>query len=235
LFVLAPQFLQLVTSYTALGAAVALLAVPVGVGAGTGLAAAAIARVGASLPGVAGLIAMAAGFSALAWALPGLPWWQLAVGLVVFGVGFGLAVTPGTVLILEGLPAERRSVASAVNDITREVGGVVGIAVLSAVLSRAYADRLATAGADLPPEAAAVAAEGAAVAVATAPILGDSGPALVAAAQDAFSAGFEAALWIGAATLLAAALLVGVIAPRRAGRAAQQGDAVGSLSLGTPQ
>jgi EmrB/QacA subfamily drug resistance transporter len=131
LFVLAPQYLQLVRDHTPLQAAAALLVIPVGVGVGTALAPPAMARVGARGPGAAGLALMAAGFAVLAATVSDGTLIWLAVGLVVFGVGFGLAVTPGTVLIIDGLPPHRRSVASAVNDITREVGGVIGIAVLS--------------------------------------------------------------------------------------------------------
>lgn len=139
LFVLAPQYLQIVRDLSPLQSALALLVIPVGVGAGTGLGPALLNRHGARLPGALGLGAMAAGLAVLAWALAGsAAWWQLAVGLIVFGVGFGLGVTPGTVLILEGLPPECRSVASAVNDLTREVGGVLGIAVLSSVLLAGY-------------------------------------------------------------------------------------------------
>ena len=147
LFVLAPQYLQVVRDYSPLQAAAALLVIPVGVGAGTALAPPLLARVGARLPGSVGLAAMAVGFAALALALGDVDatsalvrWWLPAAGLVVFGFGFGLAITPGTVLIIDGLPEDRRSVASAVNDITREVGGVLGIAVLSSVLISVYRD-----------------------------------------------------------------------------------------------
>ena len=141
LFVLAPQYLQLVQSYTPLGSAVALLLIPVGVGAGIGLSVALGKRFGARAPGSLGLALISAGFAVFALGLPpGLDASisVLASGLLVFGVGFGMGITPGTQLIIDGLPSDRRSVASAVNDITREVGGVLGIAVLSSVLLSFY-------------------------------------------------------------------------------------------------
>ncbi len=59
---------------------------------------------------------------------------QFAAALLVFGVGFGLALTPGTALVIDGLPADRRTLAAAVNDVTREVGGALGGAVAASVL-----------------------------------------------------------------------------------------------------
>jgi EmrB/QacA subfamily drug resistance transporter len=192
LFVLAPQYLQVVRDYSPLQAAAALLVIPVGVGAGTALAPALLMRVGAKVPGAAGLAAMAVGFAGLAHALGDaaatdalLRWWLPALGLLAFGFGFGLAITPGTVLILDGLPENRRSVASAVNDITREVGAVLGIAVLSA----------------------------AALGVASG--LGPEGAVLADAARAGFAAGLAAALWVGAAVLALTAAVCAVLAPGR--------------------
>ena len=67
----------------------------------------------------------------------------------MFGAGFGLAVTPGTQLIIDGLPADRRTLSAAVNDVTREVGGALGGAVAASVLIGVYGGDLVTAG--LPP------------------------------------------------------------------------------------
>lgn len=215
LFVLAPQYLQIVEDYTALQAALALLVIPVGVGVGTALAPPGIARLGARTPGAAGLAAMGVGFAVLAAGLPGAPLWQLAVGLVIFGFGFGLAITPGTVLILEGLPADRRSVASAVNDITREVGGVLGIAVLSSVLISSYRDSVEPALAGLPGDLADVARDGAGAALGVAGGAGRGGAGLITAAQDAFATGFAAALWVASAVLVVAAIGCALFGPAR--------------------
>ena len=215
LFVLAPQYLQLVRDLGPLQAAAALLVIPVGVGAGTAVATAALARVGAGIPGAAGLAIMATGFAVLAATATADTTGWLAAGVLLFGVGFGLAVTPGTVLILEGLPPERRSVASAVNDITREVGGVLGIALLSSVLLAGYRDSITPALTGLPPALAGAAGDGAGAAIGAAAGLGPDGTALAEAARVAFAAGIAAALLVGAAVLAAAAVLGGVLAPGR--------------------
>jgi EmrB/QacA subfamily drug resistance transporter len=214
LFVLAPQYLQLVRGYSPLEAALALLVIPVGVGAGTGAAAAAITRIGAALPGAAGLGVMAAGFAVLASTVQAGTLIWLALGVLLFGAGFGLAVTPGTLLIIEGLPPQRRSVASALNDITREVGGVVGIAVLSSVLLAGYRDEIAGSLGVLPPGSAAAAQEGAGAALGAAGPLGAQGQMLADAARSAFAAGLATSLWAGAAALALAGAVCALLAPR---------------------
>jgi EmrB/QacA subfamily drug resistance transporter len=222
LFVLAPQYLQVVRDRTPLQAAAALLVIPVGVGVGTALAPPLLARVGARLPGAVGLAAMALGFAVLASTVGGadpsgalVRWWLPAAGLVVFGFGFGLAITPGTVLIIDGLPDDRRSVASAVNDITREVGGVLGIAILSSVLISVYRDDIAGALTALPPPVREPALDGAGGALGVAAGLGAEGAALAEAARSAFAAGLAAALWVGAGVLAVAAAACALLAPGR--------------------
>lgn len=221
LFVLAPQYLQIVREYSPVGAAAALLVIPVGVGLGTAVAPRWLAASGARWPGAAGLGIMAVGFAGLAVGTGEASLVLQAAGLLVFGVGFGLAVTPGTVLILEGLPAERRSVASAVNDLTREVGGVLGIAVLSSALLAAYRGSLTESlPPGLPDAAVEAAGDGAGAALGLAEGLGPAGAGLVTAAQSAFTDGFAMALWVAAGVLAVAAVGCAVLGPRRPAAAA---------------
>jgi EmrB/QacA subfamily drug resistance transporter len=223
-FVLAPQYLQVVRQYTALGSALALLLIPLGVGGGIGLAAALAKRYGPRVPGAFGLALMGAGFATMAAGLiwgPGGSLLVLGLGVVVFGTGFGMGITPGTELILAGLPAERRSVASAVNDITREVGGVFGIAVLSSVLLTAYRDSVAPVRAVLPEPLGLAVDSGAGAALGVAEALGPAGDALATAARQGFANGFTAALWAGAVLLLITSAIVAVLAPTQQPRDAQ--------------
>jgi MFS family permease len=232
LFVLAPQYLQVVRDYSPIQAAAALLVIPVGVGVGTALAPVLLTAVGAKVPGTGGLAAMAVGFAVLAHAVDDaaatdalLRWWLPALGLLVFGFGFGLAITPGTVLILDGLPENRRSVASAVNDITREVGAVLGIAVLSSILIDVYRRDISATLAAWPVEVQAPALDGAAAALGTAAGLGPDGAVLADAARAAFAAGLAAALWVGAGVLALTAAICAVLAP---GRSTVHASAAGS-------
>jgi EmrB/QacA subfamily drug resistance transporter len=213
-FFLAPQFLQYVRDFSPLEAALALLPIALGIGPASALGPRLLDRFGARDVGAFGMGQMATSFALFAWLADG-PYWQFAVTLSVFGFGFGLAVTPGTVLIIDGLPEDRRTLSAAVNDVTREVGGALGGAVLASVLVAVYADRIAGATGGLPPDAAAVAGEGAAQALGIAQQLGPGGAALAEAARDAFTDGYALALSVGAVVLLLGAVVTGLVAPRR--------------------
>ncbi|WP_432495059.1 MFS transporter [Kineococcus gypseus] len=220
LFTLLPQYLQVVPGYSPLQAALVLLAMSVGAGIGSATMGARGAAWGWRGPAATGLLLMAAGFAGLSLAAGDGRLWSVLAALVLFGAGFGASMVPGTSLILDGLPPERRSVASAVNDITREVGGVLGIAVLSSVLVSTYREDLAPALVLLPEPLADLALDGAGPAQAAAGQLGPAGADLRAAVGDAFASGLADAFAVAACFLVVAGLVCGALAPsrRRPGR-----------------
>jgi len=80
-----------------------------------------------------GLLAAAAVHALAAVGLgPATSAWALAAGLAVVGVGIGCAQTPLTELLLHAV-GPRTGLGSALNDAVREVGGVVGVAVLGSL------------------------------------------------------------------------------------------------------
>jgi predicted MFS family arabinose efflux permease len=212
-FLLAPQFLQSVLGRSTLEAVLSLLPLTAGIAPGSALAPRLVARSGPRVVGAAGMGAMAAGFVLLAVVGAG-PYWQFGPSLALFGLGFGLAVTPGTTFIIDGLPADRRTLASAVNDVTREVGAALGGSLLASVLVTTYADAITPAARDLPPGAADAAGDGVAAALGVADSLGPAGAALAEAAREAFTDGYRTALVLGAAALVLGAALCAVLAPR---------------------
>lgn len=209
-FFLAPQFLQFVQGHDALGAALRLLPLALGIGPASNLGPQLLARFGSRWVGAFGMGQMATAFVLFAQLGDGA-YWRFAVTLVVFGFGFGLAITPGTQLIIDGLPADRRTLSAAVNDVTREVGGALGGAVAASVLVAVYGAELVTTG--LPAPAAGAAEDGVAAALGIAEQLGPQGAALVASATQSFTSGYSAALLVGAAVLLVGAVVGGLLAP----------------------
>ena len=137
-------------------------------------------------------------------------------GLVLLGVGAALATTPATTAIVSSLPASKQGVASAVNDLSREVGGALGIAVLGSALTGRYQTGVASAAAHLPAAVAGPAKEALPAALAIADRLGPKGATLASQAQSAFVDGLGLAMLIAAASAVAAALFVLWRAPRRA-------------------
>ena len=63
--------------------------------------------------------------------------------MMMMAIGLGLVTAPSTGAILAVLPLGKAGVGSAVNDVTRELGGTFGVAVVGAVFSSVYGPRLA--------------------------------------------------------------------------------------------
>ncbi|MBF6327273.1 MFS transporter [Nocardia transvalensis] len=59
----------------------------------------------------------------------------LALALTVAGLGFGIAVVPLTSAVLSGVPAEHSGMAAAATNTMRQVGAVVGVAALGALVN----------------------------------------------------------------------------------------------------
>lgn len=202
------QYLQLVHGWSPLKAACALLAMPLGLMPTARLAPRLLPRLGQAKLCGAGLLLMATALYWLSRSNIDTPYWQLAVGLLPLGIGSGLAMPPATTAITEALPDAEQGVASAMNDLARELGGALGIAVMSSVLTSTYRSQLQL------PEAPGRIVDAARESVAVATHLGEAGvPAPVAehvatVARRAFVDGLTDALQVAALVDLTAAVLV---------------------------
>lgn len=146
-------------------------------------------------------------------------------GMMAMGLGMGLSMTPSTEAITASLPRERQGVASALNDVTREFGTALGVALLGAVLSAGYKTSIDARLDGVPTDLADTAREGVANAVAASSGAGSQAQALVRAAQEAFVDGWQHAMWSGAAVM---AVLVIYILARGPQPAALDADMVES-------
>jgi EmrB/QacA subfamily drug resistance transporter len=61
--------------------------------------------------------------------------WEVVVAMVVEGVGFGLAYAAMSTLIVQGVPPEQTGVASGMNANIRTIGGSIGAAVMSSIVT----------------------------------------------------------------------------------------------------
>ncbi|MEV5001151.1 MFS transporter [Nocardioides sp. LML1-1-1.1] len=131
------QWLQLVQGWSPLVAGVALLPMALGGLVGPPLAPAVAARVGARTVIVAGLVVLALGLLTL-WLLPRpLPYAGVALALLL--VGFGTAALGlASALIMGAAPAHQAGSAAAVEEMSYEVGGVLGVAVLGSLAGVVY-------------------------------------------------------------------------------------------------
>jgi hypothetical protein len=106
------------------------------------------------------------------------------------------------------LPTDQTGVGSAVNDTTREIGGVLGVAVLGSVASSTYTHQIATAVSPLPHAASDTASTsiGGALTVAQ-QIGGPTGNHIADAARDAFIHGTSKGLLVAIIAAATGALL----------------------------
>jgi DHA2 family methylenomycin A resistance protein-like MFS transporter len=135
LLVFLSLFLQLVQQLDALPAALRLLPLTVALVV-TAVPAAVLAhRRGPRLPVVAGLVLSAAGLLLLGQALsPDIGAARLGALLAVVGIGLGLTGAPVVAASLDALSSDRSGLAAGVVNTAREIGGVVAVGGLGAVV-----------------------------------------------------------------------------------------------------
>ena len=213
---LALPYLQLVMGYSPLQAAGALVPMALVVIPLSRVAPAIAARFGVRIAGAAGLSLMALGFIVLSTLEVGSSYAHFLAGLLPFGAGMALAGAPATTAIVASLPRSKQGVASAVNDVSRELGGALGIAVLGSLMNGVYRAEMAESTGSLPAGVGERARGSLAAAQQIGEQLGPQGQQLVLHAQTAFLHGFTRGLVGGAALLLLGALFVAVRAPGRA-------------------
>ncbi|MGW0712115.1 MFS transporter [Streptomyces sp. NPDC002643] len=92
-----------------------------------------------------GVLATAVTYVAYAWLDGRTPVWVIAVLLWVQGYGMGLVGTPVTAVMMRGVPPQLVGAGSAVTNVTRQVGNVLGVALAGSVLSGVYRSRMADA------------------------------------------------------------------------------------------
>ncbi len=132
MFFFVTLYVQGVLHYSALHAGVAFLPVTAGIIVGAGLAQQLIARLGAQIVAVAGIL-LAAGGLALLTGVPvhGHYASDLLPGLIPLSIGMGITFVPITLLATGGVSAEDAGLASGLFNTAQQVGGALGLAILS--------------------------------------------------------------------------------------------------------
>ncbi|MEU8108664.1 MFS transporter [Nonomuraea muscovyensis] len=211
IFVVLFPYFQAVLGWSGLRSTLALMPMALLMMFASGLAPRVAARIGSRSTmasgiflGGAGLVLMATFVSVDGGYLSILP------GMLAMGLGMGLTMTPSTEAITTALPRERQGVASALNDVTREFGSALGVALLGAVLAAGYRGAIASRLGGVPDDAADTAREGVTNALTVADGVGPQAQALIRAAQESFVDGWQQAMWAGAVVM--AVLFVYVLA-----------------------
>ncbi|HEY4827516.1 MAG TPA: MFS transporter [Solirubrobacteraceae bacterium] len=227
------QYLQLVRGDSPILAAVQILPLAAVMVPVSRFAPALTARYGTRTVCAVGLTLVAAGIAIIAQAGTHTPYTLMAAGLVVLGIGMGAAMTPATSAITEALPASQQGVGSALNDLSREVGGATGIAVIGSILTSTYTSHVNLSGLS-----ARVASEVKRSYAAASRL----GPQAADRAHTAFVSAMHVALLTGAGAVLLAAVATMIMLARRpqamsANEPARStvADAVASAEITAPQ
>jgi MFS family permease len=143
-------YLQGARDMTALSTGLVFLPGALGVAVGSALGARLARRYGVGPVSGTGLLVVGAMFLAnLGYGLHTSLVLFCAVGLVS-GVAMGCAIAPTVAAVIAVLPPDRMGAGSAVNNTVRQVGSVLGIALLGTVLTTAYRNRIEPSLAALP-------------------------------------------------------------------------------------
>jgi DHA2 family methylenomycin A resistance protein-like MFS transporter len=128
-------YFQQVRGYSALTTGLAILPQAIFVSLASFVSGRVTARTGPRLPMMIGLLTGAAGFAALTVAGASTPYAALVPGLVAAGTGIAFAMPAATAAIMQAAPPERSGIASGVLNSSRQVGGVIGVALLGTLVS----------------------------------------------------------------------------------------------------
>jgi EmrB/QacA subfamily drug resistance transporter len=188
-------------------------------------------------PIVTGTVLSTVGFLALTGVHVSTSYPDLAWRLALVGAGFGLMMSPLASAALAGVPHERSGLGSSVANATRQLGVVVGVAVLGAIVqSRAVTtarDGLRTARV---PNADQIAARlGHGGAQVSSGLAGQRATALQRISSDAYISGLHVAFTISAIVTAGCAVLAAVLLHERrtAGRSPRRSDEQGPHVLAT--
>jgi EmrB/QacA subfamily drug resistance transporter len=206
------QYLQDAHGYSALEAGAAMVPVAVGLVIGSGSSVKLSARFGQAevIPmGLLGLTLVMA--STLLWAHD-MPYLPIGLWFLALAISMGWIMGPATSSVMGSVPEEKSGVASAMNDVTRQVAGALGTAVVGSLISSLYTSQVSSSVESLP-QSARVAAE---ESVGQAQAVASSLPADQAASlADAASAAFTDALGIGFLAAAGCAIAAAVIVRRK--------------------
>jgi predicted MFS family arabinose efflux permease len=168
---------------------------------------------------VAALGFMAAGMAALAFLGPWGGLDNVLVGLCIYSVGFGIVVAPATAAIMVALPQEKARDGSAVNLVSRQVGGALGVALLGSLTSVVYRSHLSLTDLGLTPAQADRVEDSLSGALALGSTIDEARSKLLDAMADAaMVVGVQWALALAAALTLAGLVIAAMVLDPDEGR-----------------
>lgn len=222
---LVTQYFQFVRGYDTLSAGIHTIPFAVGAGVTAPFAARAALKFGTKRVVALGLFNMFLGFVVASRMDADSSYWgHVIIGMLLMANGLSLVTSPSTESVMGSLPREKAGVGSAVNDISREVGGTLGVAVVGSVFVSLYTPKLMERFTALPGLVEALPAgayEAAQDSVGAAYFVAQQSPAtaqnaVFSAVSDSFMHGFSTACLVTAGMALVGSLFALKFLPARA-------------------
>ena len=201
------QYLQGVRGYSPLLAALAVLPLTAAMMPASRVTSTLASRFGARAVCATGLVLVAIGLAIISRVGTSTPYLLMLAGLIPLGIGMGAAMTPATAAITEALPQAQQGVGSALNDLSREVGGALGTAVIGSIVTAVYRSSLQLRG--VPAPLVDQARQSFAIAI-------HAGGPVGTHARGAFVDGIHTGLLYAAAAAILAAICVATLLSREA-------------------
>jgi EmrB/QacA subfamily drug resistance transporter len=195
------QILQIVLGYSPLAAGVRALPSAAALAVFSPVGASLAKRAGTLVPVALGLTAVTGGLALYATATAASGYGHYILAMVIVCAGIGLAMSAATSASMRELPPAMAGVGSAINDTTRNMGSVLGVAVMGSIAASVFASRMAGVG------HGTAGSVGAAVAAAHR-AGGAYGTSLLHTTASAFVTGADRAVLAGAIAALAGLVIV---------------------------
>jgi EmrB/QacA subfamily drug resistance transporter len=206
------QYLQFAHGLSALESGAAMLPMAVGIALGAGGSAKLTAKLGTPRVVSFGLLLVGAFLlTTLLWTT-GTPVWGYCLFVLVLSYAMGLVMAPSTESVMNAVPEAKAGVGSAMNDVTRQVAGSLGVAVVGSIIGSYFSAHMPAGSPDSVGGAHAV------------------GGALAATADRVFTDAMGIGFLAAAAAALAGAVLVRYRLPDRRAAARMESSSGGGLS-----
>lgn len=199
------QRFQLVMGLSPLEAGLLILPVPLAAFAAGPLAGLALPRLGSEPIMWASLTAAGLGVASLLYVHEARPLVQIA-SLAVLGFGFGAAMTAASSAIMLNTPEESAGTVASIEEVSYELGGAMGVALLGSLMSTIYSISLTLPDSMNAPvmvydslDEALIYAKG---------LAPDAASALTGFARDAFESAFTSVILVASATLILTAMAI---------------------------
>ena len=223
IFLFFSLYMQLVRDYSAFQAGLRFLPMTLMIIVTAPNAGRVASTIGSRAPMTYGLLLVGGGLLAMTTIDADTPYWFLAIFFAIMGHGIGSTMAPMTAAVMNSVGRERAGLGSATTNTSREVGGVLGIALLGTILftrlSSAIEPLLAQTSLSRSQQDAVVeiARHGVPGAEQLAPLRlsPTQGLEVIGAFREAYMNGFHVAVAVAASILLAAAFVANRFIPGR--------------------